>query len=148
MPPLATPPLSKKLTRLPGDEPPPDVDRGRRLLALRPKRTVDTWKVEAKTGLVIVTHPKAFSRVEARLARALRGSPTINRQLDEFGSQIWLLCDGAHTVEEIARTLDKRFHERFEPALPLTLKFIKVLAERRLVTVDKAAGTLREAGAP
>lgn len=102
-----------------------------------PKRTVDTWKVEVKTGLVVVTHPKAYGRVEARMARALRGSPTVNRQLDEYGSRIWLLCDGAHTVEAIARALDEEFHERFEPALPRTLKFIKVLAERRLVTVDR-----------
>ncbi len=124
------------------------MDRGKRLLALRPKRTVDTWKVEDETGLVVVTHPKAFGRVEARLARALRGRPTVNRPLDEFGSQIWLLCDGSHTVEAIARALDARFHERFEPAVPRTLKFIKVLAERRLVTVEKGPGTKGEGALP
>ena len=140
--------MSKKLTRLPGDEPAPDVGRGKRLLALRPRRTVETWKVDPETGLIVVTHPKALGPVEARLARALRGSPTLNRQLDEFGSEIWLLCDGAHTVEEIARVLDARFHERFEPALPRTLKFIAALAERRLVTVENSREGPRGAPSP
>ncbi len=129
-------PLSKKLTRLPGEDPAPDIDRGRRLLRLRPKRTVETWKVDAKTGFVVVSHPKAFGRVEARFARWFRGKPNINRQLDEHGSAIWIMCDGSHTVEEIARALEARFHEAFEPALPRTLKFVSMLAERRLVAVD------------
>jgi hypothetical protein len=128
--------LSKKLTRLPGEDPPPDVERGRRLLALRPRRTVETWKVDPKTGRVVVTHPKAFGRVEASLARWMRGKKSINRQLDEYGSLIWLMCDGSHTVEEIARALEGQFHEAFEPALPRTLKFVSMLAERRLVVVD------------
>jgi hypothetical protein len=127
--------LSKKVTRLPGDEPPPDVERGRRVLALRPKRTVDTWKVSDETGRVVVTHVKAFGRLEAKLARMLRASPTINRPLDEFGSRIWMMCDGEHTLEEIARALEAEFHERFEPAFPRTLKFVEILAQRRLVTI-------------
>ena len=128
--------MSKKLTRLPGEDPAPDIERGRRLLRLRPRRTVETWKVDSKTGFVVVTHPKAFGRVEARFARWFRGKPMINRQLDAYGSQIWILCDGTHSVEEIARAVEAKFHEAFEPALPRTLKFVSMLAERRLVTVD------------
>ena len=127
--------MSKRLTRQPGQDPPPDAKRGERLLALRPKRTLETWKRKDEGGLVVISHPKPFGRAEARVAKLLRGSPVVNRHLDEFGSEIWVLCDGAHSVEEIARALEERFRERFEPAVPRTLKFIKLLAERGLVTV-------------
>jgi hypothetical protein len=130
--------LSKRLTHLPGEEPPADPQRGARLLALRPKRAVETWKLDSDTGLVVVTHVKAVGAVEARLIRLLRGSPTVNRRLDEYGSAIWLMCDGSRTVEEIARALDEKFRERFEPALPRTLKFVGLLAERRLVTIERS----------
>jgi hypothetical protein len=143
--------MSKRLTRQPGEDPPPDAQRGARLLSLRPKRTLETWKRKDPFGLVVVTHPKPFGRAEARMAKLLRGSPVVNRHLDEFGSQIWVLCDGEHTVAEIARALEERFHERFEPALPRTLKFIKLLAERGLVTVpgpSSEPAALERSGAP
>lgn len=133
--------LSKRTTRRPGDEPPPSPERGRRLLALRPLRTVDTWKVEESSGCVVLTHAKALGRVEARLLRLLRGSPVVRRHLDEYGSAIWILCDGRHTVEEIARALEQRYHEAFEPALPRTLKFVEILAQRNLVAVEQAGAS-------
>lgn len=130
--------VSKKLTRVPGGQEPPDLERGRRLLELRPLRTVDTWVVSPKTGTVVVTHPKAFGRMEGKLARALKAPASINRPLDEFGSLIWQLCDGQHTVSQIARALEERFRERFEPAVPRTLRFVEVLAQRRLVRIVRA----------
>ncbi len=140
--------MSKKLTRMPGDDEPPDAERGRRLLSLRPQRTLESWKVDPRTGFVVVTHPKPFGRAEARLARLLRGSPIVNRRLDEYGSAIWVLCDGAHTVEEIARELEGRFHERFEPALPRTIKFVSLLAKTGLVAVGAGPGAAASEGRP
>ena len=131
------PPVSKKLTRLPGEERAPDPNRGRKVLRLRPRRTVETWKVSAQTVHVVVTHPKAFGPLEGKLARALKGPRSINRQLDEFGSLIWQLCDGEHTVEQIARALEDKFRERFEPAMPRTLRFVELLAERRLLIMAR-----------
>lgn len=130
--------MSKKLTRLPGDEPPPDPERGARILAMRPLRTLDTWERKEPDGLVVVTHPKPFGKVEKKLAKLLRGSLLVNRPLDVYGSEIWVLCDGAHTVEEIARTLEERFKEEFEPAVPRTLKFVKLLTEHGLLTISDA----------
>jgi hypothetical protein len=131
--------VSKKLTRLPGEVEPPDVDRGRRMLAMRPRRTLETWEVSKDTGRVVVTHPKAFGRLEGKLARALGAPKEIRRPLDEFGSLIWQLCDGNHTIEEIARAAEERFAERFEPAVPRTLRFVEILAQRRLVLVVRQA---------
>ena len=132
--------MSKKLTRLPGEEPAPDAKRGEKILAMKPRRTLETWKRTQPGDLVVITHPKPFGRAEAKLAKLLKGSPVVNRKLDEYGSQIWELCDGEHTVEQIARALADRFHERFEPAVPRTLKFITLLAERGLVTVREIGG--------
>ena len=140
--------MSKKLTRLPGEEPPPDIARGARILALRPKRTLDTWKRVEPGGLVVITHPKPFSRLEAKVAKALRGSPVVNRNLDEFGSEIWVLCDGQHSVVDIARALEERFHERFEPAVPRTLKFVEILLQRGLISIEEGAQAAAEAAPP
>jgi hypothetical protein len=138
--------MSKKLTRLPGDEPPPDAARGARILALRPRRTLDTWTRRESDGNVVITHPKPFGKVERGLAKALRGSLVVNRPLDEYGSEIWVLCDGRHSVEQIARSLEARFKERFEPAVPRTLKFLELLAKHGLVVVGD--GPSAEAAAP
>lgn len=127
--------MSKKLTRQHGEMGAHGPQRGRNLMDLRPLRSLDTWSVSEETGLVVIRQPKGLSRVEKRLARAVRAQEHVNRPLDIHGSAIWKLCDGEHTVEQIARALEDQFHEQFEPAVPRTLRFVELLARRGLVHV-------------
>jgi hypothetical protein len=108
-------------------------------MALRPLRALDTWTLDGESGLVVIHQPKNFSAVEVRIARAVRAQEHINRQLDAYGSLIWQLCDGDHTVEQIARAVEDRFHEQFEPAAPRTVRFIELLARRGLLRVQRPA---------
>ena len=138
--------MSKKITRLPGDPPPhEDPARGRAIFALRPRRTLDTWERSAETGLVVICHPKTLRPTEVRLAKKLGRPLEVNRPLDEYGSEIWQLCDGSRTIEEIARAVEAKFHERFEPPLPRTLRFIEILARRGLVRMAPESGSAAEA---
>jgi len=127
--------VSKRVTRLHGDPSAREPERGRNLMGLRPVRSVESWVVAEGTDLVVIHQPKGLSRVEARLARAVKAQEHVNRPLDRYGSAIWQLCDGQHTIEEIARALEARFHEQFEPALPRTLRFVDLLARRGLVRI-------------
>lgn len=132
--------MSKKVTRLHGEMGDRAPQRGRNLMRLRPVRSVDSWSVDEETGLVVIRQPKGLSRVEKRLAKAVRAPEHVNRTLDVHGSVIWHMCDGEHTVEQIARAMEDRFHELFEPALPRTLRFVELLARRGLLAVAPVEG--------
>jgi hypothetical protein len=131
--------VSKKVTRLHGEFGTRAPQRGRNVMALRPVRALDTWTDSPETGVVVIHQPKNFSRVESRIARAVRAQDYINRTLDIYGSAIWRRCDGDRSVEQIAREMEEEFHEQFEPAMPRTLRFIELLARRGLVRVLGAA---------
>jgi hypothetical protein len=56
--------------------------------------------------------------------------------LNEVGSLVWELCDGAHTVAEIARRLTDEFEVDSTTAERDAADFIAELAGRRLVLLE------------
>lgn len=53
--------------------------------------------------------------------------------LDEIGSLVYPLCDGEHTVAEIAAALKERFGEKVEPLEPRLAVFIQEMFKRNLI---------------
>jgi hypothetical protein len=96
-------------------------------------------------GLVTVTHPKNLRKWERWLMGKVGGSPEINRKLDAPGSEIWMLCDGRHTVADICGIMDKRYKEDMEPVLTRVVKFLEILLERNLISLQRAPD-LKERG--
>lgn len=129
--------MSKKVTRPHGEMGDRAPDRGRNLMLLKPLRSIESWSLAKDTGLVTIRQPKALSRIETRLARVVNAPRDIAHPLDVYGSAIWQVCDGKHTIEEIARLMEAQFHEQFEPAMPRTLRFVELLARRRLVLIEQ-----------
>jgi hypothetical protein len=66
------------------------------------------------------------------------GSPVINRNLDAPGSDIWRLCDGRHTVADICGVMDRKYKEDMEPVLTRVVKFLEMLLERNLISLQRA----------
>jgi hypothetical protein len=91
-----------------------------------------------KDGLVTVTHRKNLRRWERWLMKKVGGSPVINRPLDAPGSDIWRLCDGKHTVADICGIMDRRYKEDMEPVLTRVIKFLEMLLERNLISLQRA----------
>jgi Coenzyme PQQ synthesis protein D (PqqD) len=56
--------------------------------------------------------------------------------LDEVGTRIWELCDGARTVSKIARCISEEFETSGNPVEQDVLTFLEELAQDRLVNCE------------
>ena len=90
------------------------------------------WEKDEK-GLVSVTHAKDLGRLERWLMKKVGGSPTIRRKLDGPGSDIWVLCDGEHTVADLCHRMDLKYKEKIEPVLTRVVRFLEILLARNLI---------------
>ena len=102
--------------------PPPDLAT---LLAMHPVRTLD-W-LNAKEGRVTVLQPKLGT---SRLGTWLSGwlaRPFRRLRLDQYGSLVWRACDGTHTVQEIADSLQVDSEERGEHLPDRLTRFLRRL---------------------
>ena len=112
-----------------------DVPRKLRpILAARPIRNEDFLRWEQKPDkTVVITHSKNFRPWERKWMKVFGGSPILKRTLDKYGSDIWVMCDGGHTVAAICDRMDRKYQEEMEPVLTRVTQFIGMLLERNLV---------------
>jgi hypothetical protein len=94
--------------------------------------------VTGADGLVTISHRKDLRKWEKWLMKKVGGSPVINRNLDTPGSDIWRLCDGRHTVADICGIMDRKYKEDMEPVLARVVKFLEMLLERNLISLQRA----------
>lgn len=114
--------------------------RLRRILAAVPVRNEDflKWETDGK-GLVTITHAKDLKQWERWLMKRLGGSPILKRKLDAPASDIWVLCDGEHSVADICTALDIKYKERIEPVLKRVVQFLEILLSRNLVYLRQSS---------
>jgi hypothetical protein len=108
----------------------------RRVLTSFPVRTEHKdlkWYRNKKDGHYILKMRKNFTRFERSLRRIAGGPEWLRIPLDPPGSRIWELCDGKHTIVEIAKIMQKEFKEELEPVLPRVIKFLEMLLKRNLI---------------
>lgn len=118
----------------------------RPVLAARPIRNEDFLKWERKPdGKVVITHSKNLKTWERKWMKVLGGTPVLRRPLDKYGSDIWVLLDGEHTVADICDALDQKYKEEIEPVLTHVTEFLEKLLERNLVYMKGSAADLARA---
>jgi len=78
-----------------------------------------------KTGLVTLTHPKRFGRTEKWVHRFLGGPKVLRRPLDVYGTRLWELCDGKHSLAKIIEMMEGEFHEAIHPASSRIQKLVE-----------------------
>lgn len=105
-----------------------------RILYAVPKRMPVKWERDGKE--IIITFKKDFTRFERWLQKKIGGPEDIRLRLDEKGARVWELCDGKHTLKEICDMLHEEFKEDIEPVFPRTSKFIEMLLQRNLITLE------------
>jgi hypothetical protein len=103
---------------------------------VRPHRN-EAIRWEERDGTVIIT----IARTDwlARLLRWLIARPLKRRiELDEIGSLVWQLCDGQHTVGDIAEELIRRYRLMRREAITSLAEFLSQLRRRGLVGWQEA----------
>ena len=104
-------------------------------LDLVPRRQVAGWHA-GEDGLV--TLEVEHRGVVHTLAQKLLHKPRISYiHLDEMGSFVWPLIDGARTVGDLAGPVKERFGEAAEPLYPRLVRYFQVLESYGFVTLGR-----------
>lgn len=116
----------------------PTLPRGE-TLALRPVRNgVVTWEPmpDAEDGPgdgIRLTVPRRQDRLGRLLGRVfpVPGHKTI--ELDEFGAEVWQMCDGTHSIGHLVTHTCQKYKLNKRQGEVSVLAFMKMLSQRRLV---------------
>jgi hypothetical protein len=113
------------------------------VLASRPLRTpLVTWSRElrdenedpdGRAARVLLKVPRRADRFGDMIARLFRLPNHKRIELDEIGSEVWELCDGAHSVDAITRAICAHYRLNRRQGEASVTAYLKMLAERRLI---------------
>lgn len=87
----------------------------------------------AEDGTVTLLYPK-FKNPKMNFFLPTSKSPYIRLNLDEIGSESWLLIDGKRNVEEIAAKLSEKFGEKVDPPTERLGKFLSQLYNNKYIS--------------
>jgi len=88
---------------------------------------------EEENGLITLIYEKSFTRFERWLQSKIGGPLNIRRKLDKYGTDVWKMCDGEHTVKDIIKFMRNKYREEMEPVEKRVVTFFKILSSRNLV---------------
>ncbi|BDI31960.1 hypothetical protein CCAX7_40110 [Capsulimonas corticalis] len=116
------------------------------MLRLRPlRRSVVTWTTkpqdasgdedvsETPDPLVVLSAPRTMGPLTRWVTRLLSAPVDRRVELDEYGSAIWTMCDGTHTVRQLADFTSAKYKLNKRQAEVSVLAFMKMLAQRDLI---------------
>lgn len=116
---------------------PKDLDPNtKKVMSAYPVRSPVKWRME--DGRAVIIYKKSLGNVEKKIKKVIGGPDNIRRPLDDRGTDIWLLCDGEHTIMDICEEMDRKYKEEMEPVVKRVGKFIEMLLTLNLVTLRSA----------
>jgi hypothetical protein len=107
-------------------------DKNTNLLDYIPVQKVQWEQDEEKK--VILKVPKTRNRLMISIIKAMKKSIFTKVHLDEFGSFVWIQCDGKASVEQIGEKLKNEFGDSVDPVYERLGAFIKILAYQKYIT--------------
>jgi hypothetical protein len=117
-------------------------------LQARPVRNPALKWETLDNGEVQIILPRRRDATGKLLSKLFSVPPTKPISLDVVGARVWELCDGEHTVNDIAQALmeEHKIHRR-EAEVSLT-EFLKTLGKRNMVAFVVPVEHLRMEGKP
>jgi len=109
----------------------------KKVLGAYPLRAPVKWRMER--GKAVIIYSKDLSKLEKKMRSVVGGPENIRRPLDEVGTDIWLMCDGKHTIFDICTKLDSKHHEKVEPVVKRVTSFLEILLKLNLLRLSKVA---------
>jgi len=98
------------------------------------------WEQDSEDRILVFLPRYGDSSLGRWVGRQV-GRPDVTVNLDEFGSAVWIDCDGKNTVAEIAERMRGRFGEHIEPVDERLGMFLWALAQRRMIRWGPELGT-------
>lgn len=112
----------------------------RSMLQATPLRNVAVTVTESHAGTVCIDVPLKPQRwMVPPISWILQPSGKRTVQLDAIGTEIWQLCDGQHTVEEIIDDFAQRYALTFHEARTAVTEYIKSLIKRGVLAIRQAS---------
>ncbi|GAB4452577.1 MAG: hypothetical protein OHK0029_03750 [Armatimonadaceae bacterium] len=124
----------------------PQISRGQ-VLSARPLRNPKVeWTKEQKDEagsrpVALLQIPRRSDKLGNAMARVFRLPDTRKLELDEIGSDVWEMCDGDTTVEEITKALTVQYRLNRRQAETSVTAYLRMLAERRLIVLKATRET-------
>ena len=103
-----------------------------------------TWGEDAQ-GDTVIHVPLVKKAWMSRFGRFLPAPDTRHILLDDIGADVWKLCDGETSIEEIRRRITEKYQLNHKEAEASLLEHLKQLARRKLIVA--VAGKADEAAA-
>lgn len=114
-------------------------------LALKPTRnpsvkweSTPTDEESERSGAIVLKVPVKQGGISRILTRVFSMPASKTIELDEFGGEVWELCDGQHTVEQFVQHTVSKYQLNRRQAEVSVLAFMRMLLERRLVGFREA----------
>ncbi len=105
-----------------------------RIINAKPVKQSVNWSLENDKVVIVVK--KHFTKLEKFLQKYFKGPGYVRVPLDTIGSDIWLLCDGNHTIADICKEIHEKYKESIEPAAPRITKFLAMLLRMNFIRLE------------
>ncbi|HID39837.1 MAG TPA: PqqD family protein [Calditrichaeota bacterium] len=104
------------------------------LLPCYPQRLLE-WETDEETGRITVFRPKYYSNFAKKIMSPFLKKDYFSVKLDDLGSNVWRLCDGKYSVEEIGKELASRFGPEIEPIYERLARFLIQLHKGKFIEI-------------
>jgi len=101
------------------------------LLDLIPTRNIQSE--ELSNGRITLLKPKFKNRFFVKYILPRLKSRYYRIKLDDFGSYVWIHCDGRNTVGQIANLLREKFKDEVDPVYDRLAVFMQSLARYQFI---------------
>ena len=117
----------------------PKISRADILVSRPIRNPAIEWEREARLpdrpALMLLKIPRRRDRWGNVVARVMKLPDYRKLELDEIGSDVWGMCDGANSVEEITKAVVVQYRLNRRQAETSVTAYLKQLAERRLIAI-------------
>lgn len=114
----------------------------RNLYELKPRRLVE-WEM-GKDNRVTLLIPKFRKGFMARTIQPRLRRPLFRVNLDEFGSFVWISCDGKADVRSIGEEMMDKFGPAAEPVYDRIGQFLRQLESSKFINFPDSSANLHK----
>ena len=98
-----------------------------------PAESAEVDPAEIPQGLIVLAVPRREDAIGRIISAVFQITGTKNIELDEFGSEIWRMCDGTHRVAQMVAKTVKTYKLNERQAEVSVVAFMRMLSGRRLI---------------